>query len=383
MRAFFRTLILLIGCIVSAPVDAQIVTHPASSASVNDDALTFSHQVASGSNRLLVVSVAVAEKDTSVVSVSYAGLPLSLITSGRGDKDDGDLEIWGRIAPPVGTSNVVVTLTKKRHMVGGAVSFANVHQTTPFGTPSLAQDKSALASATVSSAAGEVVFAGLVVNGDVNTATPGTGQSLLWQIQEGSGGKGALGAGSTKPGATSVTVSWTLNKNTAWAIVAIPIRPVAPPALSAILVSTPFLDPVRGMTNPLAIPGALVDVTASVQNLSPGSPDNDSTYVALALSPRTSLFVGDLMGNGSGPVIFTDGSTPSTLSFSFTSLSSLTDDIEFSNNGGASWTYAPTPDASQLDANVTTMRIRLRGVFAGKMGTSTPQLDLRYRLAVN
>ena len=56
---------------------------------------------------------------------------------------------------------------------------------------------------------------------------------------------------------------------------------------------------------------------------------------------------------------FTAGS--SGLTYSFTSLANATDDLEFSNNGGASWTYVPTIDANGVDANVTHVRIRPKG----------------------
>ena len=46
---------------------------------------------------------------------------------------------------------------------------------------------------------------------------------------------------------------------------------------------------------------------------------------------------------------------------SFSSLANAADDLEFSNNGGASWTYAPTADANGVDATVTHIRVRPKG----------------------
>ena len=77
-----------------------------------------------------------------------------------------------------------------------------------------------------------------------------------------------------------------------------------------------------------------------------------------AIPANLSLFVGTY-APGPGPVRFTAGS--SALTYSFTSLTSTADDLEFSNNGGASWSYAPTADADGVDANVTHVRIRPKG----------------------
>jgi hypothetical protein len=73
--------------------------------------------------------------------------------------------------------------------------------------------------------------------------------------------------------------------------------------------------------------------------------------------------VGNIPG-GTGPVLFQQGVPSSTLTYTFTSLASTTDDVEFSNNGGTTWTYVPTPNAYQVDPNVTHMRIRPKGVMA-------------------
>ena len=67
----------------------------------------------------------------------------------------------------------------------------------------------------------------------------------------------------------------------------------------------------------------------------------------------------------SGPVRFTDGSPSSGLIYTFTSLASATDDIEFSNDGGSTYTYVPVADGAGLDADVTHIRIRPRGSFQG------------------
>lgn len=361
---------------------AQITTDPASSTSINAGTVTFAHSVGTGPNRLILVAVSIAEKDASVTSVTYGGQALTLLLAVRGPGGDGDIEIWSRIAPPSGTANVIVNLTKPRRFVVGAASFANVHQTATFGTAVSAQATSALASATVASATSELVFAGLVTNGDVVTATVGSGQTSLWTLKNGTGGSGVVGAGSTKPGAASTTMSWTLDRSDAWAAIAVPIKPTTPPLISLSLLSAPYSDPIRGTVNPLQFPGATVEMAATTQNSGSGSPDASSVVVVLAIPSSASLYVGSIGGVGSGPVLFADGTTPSALTYTFTSLSSTTDNLDFSNNNGTTWTYVPTPDALQVDANVTSIRVRPQGTFAPATTGTSPSFTLIYRAVV-
>jgi len=72
----------------------------------------------------------------------------------------------------------------------------------------------------------------------------------------------------------------------------------------------------------------------------------------------------DLGGAGSGPVVFTNGSPASGLTYTFTSLASTTDSIAFSNDGGATYTYTPVADANGYDSNVTHFRISPTGTSA-------------------
>ena len=87
--------------------------------------------------------------------------------------------------------------------------------------------------------------------------------------------------------------------------------------------------------------------------------DADTVLVRDPLPAQMALRVADFGGAGSGPIAFADGAVPSGLSYTFASLSSAGDDIEFSSDHGATWTYAPTPNADGTDpasADRTTAR---------------------------
>ncbi|NML08592.1 hypothetical protein HHL08_00270 [Sphingobium sp. AR-3-1] len=120
-------------------------------------------------------------------------------------------------------------------------------------------------------------------------------------------------------------------------------------------------DPMGNLI-PRAIPGAVVDYSATLAN---PLTNFGKTVRGIAfeepLPANVILRVSDLGASGSGPVLFTNGAIilgvgDSGLAYSFTSLDSTTDGIEFSN--GASWAYIPVPDADGYDANVRAIRIK-------------------------
>lgn len=140
-------------------------------------------------------------------------------------------------------------------------------------------------------------------------------------------------------------------------------------------------DPVNGVTNPKNIPGAEVLYTVVVTNTGQGRVDTDSMLLSDPVPANTTLFVGDLAGTPAGPITFTDAG--SDLTFGFTSLASGADDVEFSNNGGSTWTYTPVPDASGFDPAVTNVRLRPKGRMAGWSGSGGyPSFTLTFKAKV-
>ena len=159
---------------------------------------------------------------------------------------------------------------------------------------------------------------------------------------------------------------------------------VVEPNLTVLKSSLTTSDPINGTTLPFNIPGATVLYSVQTTNTGLGTPDNDSLLVSDAVPANTELFVNDIGGAGSGPVVLIDGTAPvnSGLTYTFTSLSSNTDDIEFSNDNGFNWTYTPVPDADGYDANVTNIRINPKGVMRASDGTDHPTFTLRFRVRV-
>lgn len=147
------------------------------------------------------------------------------------------------------------------------------------------------------------------------------------------------------------------------------------PAIIVSKTNAAYSDPVNGLTNPKQIPGGITEYTITATTPSSYSVTNNSILVTDPTPTNLELIVANIGGPGSGPTAFLPGG--SGLTYTFTSLASATDDIEFSNNGGTTWTYTPVADGNGADAAVTTVRMRPKGVMAA---SSTLAFQLRYRI---
>jgi hypothetical protein len=147
------------------------------------------------------------------------------------------------------------------------------------------------------------------------------------------------------------------------------------PAMTLTKTSVPFSDPTNGTTNPKLIPGGVAEYTITGTSPSSYTVTNNSIFVSDTTPANMDLVVTDIGGAGSGPAAFTPGA--SGLTYGFTSLASATDNIEFSNNGGTTWTYTPVANANGVDPLVTTVRIRPQGTMAA---SSSFSVRLRYRI---
>lgn len=157
---------------------------------------------------------------------------------------------------------------------------------------------------------------------------------------------------------------------------------ITTPLLTVVKSSAISSDPLNGTTNPKNIPGGVVTYTIQTDNTGGGAADNNSTVVTETVPAGMELYVGDVGGAGSGPVAFTNGTTSSGLSYTYTNLASTTDSISFSNNGGSTYTYVPTPDANGYDTAVTNLRMNPSGSFAAKTGAGNPSFSLALRMRI-
>jgi hypothetical protein len=134
-------------------------------------------------------------------------------------------------------------------------------------------------------------------------------------------------------------------------------------AASATKTAAVVSDPVNGIIAPKAIPGALVDYTITVTN---GllALDSGTVTVVDPIPAHTKFCLADLGTTGSGPIAFNLGAQVGNLAYAYVSLASQTDDVDFSNNNGTTWTYVPVADSDGCDSAVTNIRVRPHGIDA-------------------
>src|SRR5437899_967627 len=189
---------------VSATPTPAVTTGELSSSQTGGTSTTTWAHTTSGTNKVLVVGVSWANITTrTVTSVTYAGQTMTSAGSAVNANNAG-AEIFYLVAPAAGSNTVSVTLSGSANsLVGGAVTLTGVNQTTPLGTFASATSSSTTPSVNATSNAGETVIdtVSLTSSGAITVGVGG--QTQQWQA-----GTSGRGAGSTKPGAPSPTMSW-------------------------------------------------------------------------------------------------------------------------------------------------------------------------------
>jgi hypothetical protein len=152
------------------------------------------------------------------------------------------------------------------------------------------------------------------------------------------------------------------------------------PALTIVKSVVVYSDPVNGITpNAYFIPGAEVLYALLVTNSGAGTVDNNTLVIVDPIPANTQLFVGDLGGGGSGPIAFTNGTPSSGLTYTFTSLGSATDDVEFYD---ASNVLITPVSVGGYAANVAKIVIKPKGTMAANTGSGGPNFSLQFRVRV-
>ncbi len=152
--------------------------------------ITFNHNTANGTNRLLLVGVSVYRGggNNGVSAVTYGGQSMTLVASlAPNTKETMSVYIFSLVNPPTGNNNVVVTLTGgsgSMRTIIGATSFTGVHPTDTFGNTNTSQGTSNSASLTIVAESSDQRVYSVVAAGkkDFNgtNVTVGSGQTALW-----------------------------------------------------------------------------------------------------------------------------------------------------------------------------------------------------------
>ena len=174
-------------------LDEAIVTGGTSSkmASTAAATLTWSHTVAQGANRLLLVRTAQSAKSRvpDVTAVTYGGAALTKATAASTGANAAAM--WYLVAPAVGTANVTVTLSGFAKALASATSFTGVDQVAPVARVATATGTTLQAVVSARSNIGELVVDAIATSGDATSLTPP--DSRLVQFNGGTGVRLQLG----------------------------------------------------------------------------------------------------------------------------------------------------------------------------------------------
>lgn len=193
--------------------------------------LTISHVVATGTDQVLYVAVAMYNVlGVGPASVTYGGVAM---TQAHVSQHGAHWLAWYYLEnPTVGTANIVVTAPSgTAHSFGMAgYSVTGVPPGSPFRSGITgANGTSTATTVTVASLATDLVL-DFTVNYVNCTRTVGAGQTSLYQEDSIASGD-YHPAGSSEPGGASTTVmSWTISTSADWGTIAIAIPSVSIPA---------------------------------------------------------------------------------------------------------------------------------------------------------
>lgn len=197
---------------------------------------SWSH-VCSGSDRLLVVGVAIGKIGDSgaTTSVTYNGVAMiSLaprVESGGAGQSDGYVQMFYLVAPSAGTNTVLVSCTQSVDITGGSVSFTGVDATIPFVNITTNASTSTSANATVINNAGNMIVDAVCCGSGFNA---GSGQTMRWLKDYNSSSAAGSGAQSTSSATGSVSMNYSVNSDS-WGLIGASVNAVqAAPSVATV-----------------------------------------------------------------------------------------------------------------------------------------------------
>lgn len=223
-----------------AVASATVTFVSASSGSGEDTtSISWSHTVASGSQRVLFVGISSAALKSTWPTPSSVKFGSQAMSEVKGANNNITINIfpgrlhssiWVLTAPLVTTANITAVFSGTMvSMVGGSTNWTGVDQASPVRSNKAAIGDSTSPSVTVTSQTNDVVLDNIAEKTGVAT-TEGASQTERYDVHQSTN---IGGAGSSEAGASSVAMTWTLGSAQDWVQVGISIAPGALGSASA------------------------------------------------------------------------------------------------------------------------------------------------------
>jgi hypothetical protein len=154
----------------------------------------------------------------------------------------------------------------------------------------------------------------------------------------------------------------TLDQGTGQSVITVNLT-LAPQNMTMVMSTATTWD-MLNTTNPKALPGS--KRRSSVVLTNPDIVPLDSNTVSVVVPTPAGTYIAlDGDGSSGGAAIeFTQGTPSSGLTFTYTSPSSTSDNVEFSSDGGSTWIYAPVSGNVASQSAVTHVRLKPQGIMA-------------------
>jgi hypothetical protein len=257
------------------------------------------HTTGTGANRFMLVGI--SQPNRIVTSVTYAGLPLTLVGENN-INNNARVAIYSLVNPPSGSGTVTVNFNGSP--TGGAVvgvtTFTGVDQTNPLNSNTYYTSEATKATnpyVSVFSNPGEMIFD--VVATNYLSLSTDAGQTQKWNQYS---GYNTVGGGSIKQATGSSYMSWFSAKGE-WAIMAITMRP-ATSQNSITFTQSPAL------CSNLTIKAQTVQVLVHTNVTSGTMPVNPAITASLKYGSTTIISLSNPVYNSTSKILSWTGTLP-------------------------------------------------------------------------
>lgn len=188
--------------------------------------LTWAH-VSVGGNRTLVVEVS-TQQDQTISGITYNGDALTQAASHTRVTGNLRTEIWYKIAPDLGTNNIIITMSGAAYISATALTIVDTDQTAPVPASTADADGSSTAPsvAFTTTADNSLIIDSLSTANDPITETPGSGQYVQQEVIA-SATRQIVTSIKPRTTAGATTMSYTISPSTNWAITAVEVKGIA------------------------------------------------------------------------------------------------------------------------------------------------------------